>query len=49
MTVEPAQKVGWGRGLANLFLGTLLLLAAFGLLFGFRAFLYQPFSTQAGR
>jgi signal peptidase I len=48
MTVEPAQKVGWGRGLANLFLGTLLLLAAFGLLFGFRAFLYQPFSTPSG-
>ena len=48
MTLEPAQKVGWGRGLASLFLGTLLLLAAFGLLFGFRAFLYQPFSTPSG-
>jgi signal peptidase I len=48
MAVEPAQKVGWGRGLANLFLATLLLLAAFGLLFGFRAFLYQPFSTPSG-
>jgi signal peptidase I len=48
MTVEPAQKVvGWGRGLANLFLGTLLLLAAFGLLFGFRAFLYQPFNIPS--
>src|ERR1043166_8761324 len=48
MTVEPAHKIGWGRGLANLFLGVLLLIAAFGLLFGFRAVLYQPFSMPSG-
>jgi signal peptidase I len=48
MTVEPAQKVGWGRGLGNLFLGMLLLLAVIGPLFGFRAFLYQPFNIPSG-
>ena len=48
MTVEPAHKTSWGRGLGNLFLGMLLLLAALGLLFGFRAFLYEPFSTPSG-
>jgi signal peptidase I len=48
MTVEPAHNVGWGRGLANLFLGLLLLLAVLALLFGFRAFLYQPFNIPSG-
>jgi signal peptidase I len=48
MTAESAQKIGWGRGLGSLFLGTLLLLAAFGLLFGFRAFLYQSFNIPSG-
>jgi signal peptidase I len=48
MTAEPAQKVGWGRGVANLFLAVLLLLAIIALLFGFPAFLYQPFSMPSG-
>jgi signal peptidase I len=48
MTAAPAQKLGWGRGVANLLLGVILLLAAFGLLFGFRAFLYQPFNIPSG-
>jgi signal peptidase I len=48
MTAEPAQKVGWGRGVANLFLAMLLLLAIIALLFGFPAFLYQPFSMPSG-
>ena len=47
MTAAPAQKLGWGRGVANLLLGVILLLAAFGLLFDFRAFLYQPFSMPS--
>jgi signal peptidase I len=48
MTADPAQKVGWGRGLGNLFLGMLLLVAAVALLLGFRAFLYQPFNIPSG-
>ncbi len=48
MTVEPAQKIGLARGLGNLFLGILLLLAVLALLFGFRAFLYQPFNIPSG-
>jgi signal peptidase I len=48
MTVEPAQNFTWRRGLANLVLGTLLLFAAVGLLFGFPVFLFQPFSMPSG-
>jgi signal peptidase I len=48
MTAEPAHKISWGRGLGNLFLGMLLLLAVIAPLFGFRAFLYQPFSMPSG-
>jgi signal peptidase I len=48
MTAEPAEKIGWGRGIGNLFLGMLLLLVALALLFGFRAFLYQPFNIPSG-
>jgi signal peptidase I len=44
MTTEPGQRISWGRGVGNLFVGIFLLLAVVALLFGFRAFLYQPFS-----
>jgi signal peptidase I len=48
MTTESVQKFTWLRGLGSLFLGTLLLAAALSLLFGFRAFVYQPFSIPSG-
>jgi signal peptidase I len=48
MTAAPAQNFTWRRGIGNLILGVFLLLAAFALLFGFRAFLYQPFSMPSG-
>jgi signal peptidase I len=48
MTAEPAQSFTWWRGLGNLFLGMLLLLAVIGPLFGLRAFLYQPFNIPSG-
>jgi signal peptidase I len=48
MTAEPAQKIGWGRSVANLCLGIFLLLAVGALLVGFRAFLYQPFNIPSG-
>jgi hypothetical protein len=49
MTAGHAQKIGWARSLANLFLGVILLLAVGALLVGFRAFLYQPSTFPAER
>jgi signal peptidase I len=48
MTAEPAQSLSWWKGLRSLFLGAVLLFAAIASLVGFRAFLYQPFSTPSG-
>jgi signal peptidase I len=48
MTTESVQRSGWWRGFGSLLLGTLLLAGALAMLFGFRAFLYQPFSMPSG-